>query len=34
MNLLVDCTNSLLLISNYIAVNICVNTYLKQKIEL
>jgi hypothetical protein len=26
----VDCTNSLLLVLNYIAANICVNTFLKQ----
>jgi hypothetical protein len=26
----VDCTNSLLLVLNYIIANICVNTFLKQ----
>jgi hypothetical protein len=31
MSLLVDCTNSLLLVLNYIAVNICVNTFLEQR---
>jgi len=27
----VGCTNSLLLVLNYIAANICVNTFLKQR---
>jgi hypothetical protein len=31
MSLLVGCTNSLLLVLNYITVNICVNTLMKQK---
>jgi hypothetical protein len=31
MTLLVDCTNSLLLVLNYTAVNIYVNTFLKQR---
>jgi hypothetical protein len=31
MSLLVICTNSLLLVLNYITVNICVNTFLKQR---
>jgi len=31
MSLLVDCTNSLLLVLNYTAVNIYVNTFLKQR---
>jgi hypothetical protein len=31
MSLLVYFTNSLLLVLNYIAANICVNTFLKQR---
>jgi len=31
MSLLVNCTNSLLLVLNYIAANIYVNTFLKQR---
>jgi hypothetical protein len=31
MSLLVDCTNSLLLLLNYAAVNIYVNTFSKQR---
>jgi hypothetical protein len=31
MSLLVDCTNSLLLVLNDIAVNICVNTFSEAK---
>jgi len=31
MSLLVDCINSLLLVLNYIAVSICVNTFLMQR---
>jgi hypothetical protein len=31
MSLLVDCTNSLLSILNYVVVNIYVNTFLKQR---
>jgi len=34
MSLLVDYTDSLLLVLNYIAVNICVNTFFEAKKEL